>query len=56
MEPSPRRSTPSLEIKEYYHTTTFGSRDADGVYETLLNDIELEDRIEHLLVVDAHYT
>ena len=25
------------EIKEYYYTTTFGSRVADGVYETLLD-------------------
>ena len=29
------------EIKEYYHTTTFGSRVADGVYETLLDGMEL---------------
>jgi len=51
------------EIKEYYHTTTFGSRVADGVYETLLDGMELEEmrletgvEVEHLLVVDAHYT
>lgn len=60
------------EIKEYYYTTTFGSRVADGVYETLLDGLELEelgaalrglapnggrpDRVEHLLMVDAHYT
>ncbi|MEK6701945.1 MAG: hypothetical protein AABZ53_06765 [Planctomycetota bacterium] len=51
------------EIKEYYHTTTFGSRVADGVYETLLDGMELEElrqseRIEckHYLMVDAHYT
>ena len=31
------------EIKEYYYTTTFGSRVADGVYETLLDGLELED-------------
>lgn len=31
------------EVKEYYHTTTFGSRVADGVYETLLDGMELED-------------
>lgn len=30
------------EIKEYYHTTTFGSRVADGVYETLLDGMELQ--------------
>jgi hypothetical protein len=30
------------EIKEYYYTTTFGSRVADGVYETLLDGMELQ--------------
>lgn len=51
------------EIKEYYHTTTFGSRVADGVYETLLDGMELEEmredtgvEIEHILIADAHYT
>lgn len=51
------------EIKEYYHTTTFGSRIADGVYETLLDGMELEEMrsetgvdIEHLLIVDAKST
>ena len=51
------------EIKEYYYTTTFGSRVADGVYETLLDGMELEElyehegiKVEHLLVIDAHYT
>lgn len=51
------------EIKEYYYTTTFGSRVADGVYETLLDGMELEElreheniAVEHLLIVDAHYT
>ena len=51
------------EIKEYYYTTTFGSRVADGVYETLLDGMELEELrehenidIKHYLVVDAHYT
>lgn len=51
------------EIKEYYYTTTFGSRVADGVYETLLDGLELEELrehegidVEHLLMVDAHYT
>ncbi len=51
------------EIKEYYYTTTFGSRVADGVYETLLDGMELEELsehvridVEHLLMVDAHYT
>lgn len=51
------------EIKEYYYTTTFGSRVADGVYETLLDGMELEElrehegiRVEHYLMVDSHYT
>lgn len=51
------------EIKEYYHTTTFGSRVADGVYETLLDGMELQElrehegiQIEHLLVLDSHFT
>src|SRR5204863_10113956 len=29
------------EVKEYYGTTTFGSRVADGVYETRLDGIEI---------------
>jgi hypothetical protein len=51
------------EIKEYYYTTTFGSRVADGVYETLLDGMELEDLrekegvdIKHYLMLDARYT
>jgi hypothetical protein len=51
------------EVKEYYYTTTFGSRVADGVYETLLDGLELEELREHegidvghYLLVDAHYT
>ncbi len=51
------------EIKEYYHTTTFGSRVADGVYETLLDGMELEELrksegidCKHYLIIDAHYT
>lgn len=51
------------EIKEYYHTTTFGSRVADGVYETLLDGLELEETlkstgidVQHILIADAHYT
>lgn len=35
------------EIKEYYWTTTFGSRVADGVYESLLDGLELEEMREH---------
>ncbi|MEO8460854.1 MAG: hypothetical protein ABI451_10015 [Dokdonella sp.] len=51
------------EIKEYYHTTTFGSRVADGVYETLLDGMELleleqaaDRKVQHVLFVDAYYT
>lgn len=51
------------EIKEYYNTKTFGSRVADGVYESLLDGMELEELREHkgydcqhLLIVDDHFT
>jgi len=51
------------EIKEYYYTTTFGSRVADGVYESLLDGMELEELrehenvdVKHYLMVDSHYT
>ncbi len=51
------------EIKEYYYTTTFGSRVADGIYETLLDGLELEElkehegiKIQHYLIIDAHDT
>lgn len=51
------------EIKEYYHTTTFGSRVADGVYETLLDGMEISELsknegidILHYLIIDSHYT
>lgn len=51
------------EIKEYYYTTTFGSRVADGVYETLLDGMELAElaaaekiKIKHYLMIDSHYT
>jgi hypothetical protein len=51
------------EIKEYYNTTTFGSRAADGVYETQVDGMELRDLLEHTgkkvfhyLMVDSHYT
>ena len=43
------------EIKEYYHTTTFGSRIADGVYETLLDGLELEELREHEGIHVLHY-
>ena len=51
------------EIKEYYYTTTFGSRVADGIYESLLDGLEIEELrehegvdIKHYLIVDAHDT
>jgi hypothetical protein len=51
------------EIKEYYYTTTFGSRIADGVYETMLDGYELEEaqnslgiEVKHYLFVDAYLT
>lgn len=51
------------EIKEYYYTTTFGSRVADGVYETLLDGMELRElesaghrKVNHVLIVDDHFT
>jgi hypothetical protein len=51
------------EIKEYYYTTTFGSRVADGVYETLVDGMELEElqvseniRVKHYLFADSHFT
>jgi len=51
------------EIKEYYYTTTFGSRVADGVYETLLDGMELEELrtqekidVKHYLMIDDYNT
>lgn len=51
------------EIKEYYYTTTFGSRVADGVYETWLDGLELREvkenlqiHVEHFLIIDDHFT
>lgn len=51
------------EIKEYYHTTTFGSRVADAIYETQLDGFELEEvwdntgiKIYHYLFVDDYRT
>jgi hypothetical protein len=43
------------EIKEYYYTTTFGSRIADGVYESLLDGMELEELREHENIDVKHY-
>lgn len=51
------------EIKEYYYTTTFGSRVADGVYETQLDGWELWEAetnlgtdIKHYLIIDDYFT
>lgn len=51
------------EIKEYYYTTTFGSRVADGVYETQLDGLELNEvelntgrKVYHYLFVDDYFT
>jgi len=51
------------EIKEYYHTTTFGSRVADAVYETILDGMELREMSDnqnisvlHYMMIDSHYT
>jgi hypothetical protein len=61
--PTPVNPIAVWEIKEYYYTTTFGSRVADGVYETLLDGMEIEEAaaalqipILHYLMVDSHYT
>ena len=63
--PSPINPIAVREIKEYYHTTTFGSRIADGVYESQLDGMELAEfhasgksniRVLHYMMVDAHFT
>ena len=50
------------EIKEYYYTITFGSRVADGVYETQLDGMELDEmrvteniQAKHYLFLDSHF-
>ncbi len=61
----PSTTDPSAlwEVKEYYGTTTFGSRVADGVYETMLDGMELAELkqregiyIRHYLIVDDYFT
>ncbi|UFU00171.1 hypothetical protein KO561_04265 [Radiobacillus kanasensis] len=49
------------EIKEYYYTTTFGSRIADGVFETQLDGHEInklshlkEGDIKHIYFIDSY--
>lgn len=61
--PGPVNPIAVWEIKEYYYTTTFGSRIADGVYETLLDGMEVEELrehtgidVKHYLMVDAYFT
>jgi len=51
------------ETKEYYGTTTFGSRVADGVYEAMLDGEELGElydaeqrKVLHYLIVDDRFT
>ena len=51
------------EIKEYYGSTTFGSRIADGVYETMLDGEEFAELrehegidVKHYLIVDDYHT
>ncbi len=51
------------EIKEYYYTTTFGSRVSSGVYETLLDGMELSElhehegqKVYHYLMIDDYFT
>ncbi|MDO3409716.1 hypothetical protein QWJ34_08060 [Saccharibacillus sp. CPCC 101409] len=60
--PSTRNPSAIWEIKEYYYTTTFGSRIADGVFETQLDGFEiteLEDYghyVKHVYLIDAYNT
>lgn len=50
------------EVKQYYGTTSFGSRVADAVYETALDGYELNDLrdigvdVKHYLFLDDHWT
>lgn len=61
----PTRFNPKAiwEIKEYYDNSTFGSRIADGVYETMLDGEEVEElekeedeKIFHYLIIDDYQT
>ena len=61
----PSIESPKLvwEIKEYYYATTFGSRVADGVYETQLDGFEFKElydrtgrKVYHVLFIDAYRT
>ena len=51
------------EIKEYYYNKSFGSRIADGVFETQLDGVELQEiynrtgmKVYHVLFIDAYVT
>lgn len=51
------------EVKEHYHTTSFGSRVSGAIYETLLDGLELEELranervdVKHYLMIDAYKT
>jgi len=61
--PSTRNPIAVWEVKEYYGTKTFGSRVADGVYETMLDGFEFQElhehegiHVQHYLIVDDYYT
>lgn len=61
--PSIENPTIVWEIKEYYYATTFGSRVADGVYETQLDRFEFNEiydrtgkKVVHVLFIDAYRT
>lgn len=61
--PSIRSPKMVWEIKEYYYATTFGSRVADGVYETQLDGYEFKEvydrtgcKVYHVLFIDAYRT
>lgn len=60
--PSANHPHAAWEIKEYYGTTTFGSRVADGVYESALDGYELNDlravgvEVKHYLFLDDRFT
>src|SRR5262245_14017219 len=59
--PGPVNPVAVWEVKEYYYTTTFGSRVSDGVYETLLDGMELKElrdhhfAVRHYLMIDDHF-
>jgi len=61
--PSTENPIAFWEIKEYYYTTTFGSKISDAVYITSLDGYERMEldkatgfQVEHLVIVDAYDT